>query len=196
MEQSSLKKPHLIIMVGIPGSGKSFFAEHFAETFKAPIVSFDHLRQKLFKTPTFSKDEDEIINQASNYLLSEIQKTGRTIVFEGQTDLRSDRAAIAKQAHDANYEPLFIWVQTEQVTAQKRAMKKNKDKPSLSLFQFNTKLKQFSPPHQNEKAIVISGKHTYASQLRIVLKQLIEPRSPANKPINTAPIRNRNRLIR
>jgi predicted kinase len=197
MKPLSLSKPHLIIMVGIPGSGKSFFAEHFADTFKAPFVNFHHFRKELFNFPTFDKDEEEIIGRVANYMLDEVLKTGRTVVYEGQTDLRANRSLIAKIARDADYEPLFVWVQTEPITAKKRSTKPNMDKPALSDEQFNIKLKRFSIPHQNEKAIVISGKHPYASQLKIVLKHLIEPRTQISEPVHVIhPSGNRNILIR
>jgi len=197
MKSSDTIKPHLIIMVGIPRSGKSFFAEHFAETFKAPIISFDKLRKEIFTNPSFSKDEDEIISKVASHVLDEVLKTKRTIIYEGQTNLRNERATIAKKAHDAGYEPLFIWVQTETIAAQKRATKSSIEKPSLSDEEFNDKLKHFSAPHQNEKAIVISGKHTYASQLKIVLKHLIQPRvSDVETASPVRPPMNRNFLIR
>jgi predicted kinase len=184
-------------MVGIPGSGKSFFAEHFADTFKAPIVSFHHFRQELFDSPTFSKDEEEIISRVTNRMLDELLKTGRTIVYEGQTGTRTDRALIAKRSRDAGYEPLFVWVQTEPLTAKKRTTKPGADKPTMNDEQFNTEVKRFSIPHQTEKAIVISGKHTYASQLKIVLKRLIEPRAQISEPAHIVrPSGNRNVLIR
>lgn len=170
-------KPHLIIMVGIPGSGKSFFAEHFATTFNAPIVSFDKLRQALFIPMALSDEEDIIINRVANYMLDEVLKTGRTVLYEGLTNLRNDRNLIAKKARDADYEPMFVWVQTELIDAKKRATKANGDKPALDDDRFKEKLKQFNSPHPSENPIVISGKHTYASQLKIVLKHLVEPRA-------------------
>jgi predicted kinase len=197
MKSLSLSKPHLIIMVGIPGSGKSYFAEHFADTFKAPIVSSHRFRKELFNNPTFSKDENEIISRVADYMLDEVLKTGRTIVYEGQTDFRADRANIAKKSKDAGYEPLFVWVQTEPSTAKNRATKPNPDKPNINNEQFNEMLKRFSTPHQSEKTVVISGKHTYASQLKIVLKRLVEPRLQNSEPTNVIrPNVNRNILIR
>lgn len=176
MKSLSLNKPHVIVMVGIPGSGKSFFAEQFADTFNAPLVSNGRLRDELFNEPTYSSDEQTIIRRVSDYMLDELYKTQRTFIYEGEADARIERHDIAKKARSAGYEPLFIWVQTESSTAKLRVKKTAPGKTTISPAQFDTALKHFSAPHANEKAVVISGKHTYASQLRIVLKRLVEPR--------------------
>ncbi len=176
MKSLSLSKPHVIVMVGIPGSGKSFFAEQFADTFKAPLVSNGRLRYELFNEPTYSNDEQAIISRVSDYMLDELYKTQRTFIFEGLADARMDRQLITKKARAAGYEPLFIWVQTESSTARLRVKKAAPGKTTISPSQFDSALKRFSAPHSSEKAVVISGKHTYASQLRIVLKRLVEPR--------------------
>jgi len=178
MKPSNTQKPHLIITVGIPGAGKSTFAEHFSETFKAPMISFEQLRKKVFNMTEFNEEQNEIMNQLTESVLDEALKTGRTIVYDGPTSRRIERGNISKKARDAGYEPLFVWVQTETNTAQKRATKNNPKKQNLSTEQFDIKLKKFSAPHVNEKAIVISGKHTYPSQLKIVLKNLVQPRVP------------------
>lgn len=176
MKSLSLSKPHVIVMVGIPGSGKSFFAEHFAETFGTPLVSFGRLRDELFNQPTYDTDEKAIIGRVADYMVEELHKTHQTFIYEGTADARTERQEIAKQARSAGYETLFVWVQTESTTAKLRTAKAIKGKSTVSPAQFDAALKHFSPPHANEKAVVISGKHTYASQLRIVLKRLVAPR--------------------
>jgi predicted kinase len=197
MKSAETNKPHLIITVGIPGSGKSFFAEHFADIFKAPIISFDLLRRRIFTNPAFNDDEDEIIIRLANHVLDEVLKTKRTVIYEGKTNLRADRVTIGKKAREAGYEPLFVWVQTEPSAAKLRAMKASVEKPAMTSDAFELKLKQFTVPNQAEKAIVISGKHTFASQLKIVLKHLIEPRVPAEEQNESSPPHaSRNYLIR
>lgn len=198
MKSSDSTKPHIIIMMGIPRSGKSFFAEHFAETFKSPIISFDRLRKEIFTYPSFSNDEDEIIAKVANYLLDEVLKTKRTVIYEGKTNLKSDRAKIIKKAKDAGYNPLLIWVQTEVSAARRRAIQSTVEKPALTVDEFDAKVRQFKVPTQNEKVIVISGKHTYASQMKLVLKHLIQPRNVDATTIDgtiRSPI-SRNHLIR
>ena len=197
MKSLNVNKPHLIITVGIPGSGKSYFAENFSETFKAPIISNWKLRKIIYKNPSFSIDEDKIIDNLIVSILDEVLKTGRTVIYDGLTSLKSDRISIAKKAKESGYEALFVWVQTEQSTALNRSTKSNKNSPLITVESFNSKLKQFSPPSRLAKTIVISGKHTFESQLKIVLKHLANPCvEKAQSERRTRTILKRNILIR
>ncbi len=183
MKSLSLSKPHIIIMVGIPGSGKSFFANYFAETFNSPIVSFSALHHELFSHQNLSNDERLIIDNLGDHILDELLKTKQTVVFDGHSDTRTDRQSLGKKAHLAGYETLFVWVQTESLAAKSRVTKAAKNQiPPMTVDQFETALKHFSPPHTLEKAVVISGKHTHASQLKVVLGRLVETR--ASLPIS------------
>lgn len=198
MKSLSLSKPHVIVMVGIPGAGKSTFAEHFAETFNAPLVSFGRLRQELFNQPTHSSDEQAIISRVSDYMLNELYKTNRTIILDGAADARTERHEIIKQSRSAGYEALFIWVQTESATAKTRVTKLISDKPTISPDQYDIIIRRFTPPSPTEKTVVISGKHTYASQLKIILKRLVEPRIEIleNKLPPERPTENRTIVVR
>ena len=169
MKPLSFSSPHLIIMTGIPGSGKSFFAEHFASTFNASFISSEKIMEDLTKDSAV--DQNTVIRIAS-FLLSELLKSGKTIIYEGSTDSRATRQALGKIARDNGYIPLLVWVQTESISARQRATKPRRDKAYLTDDQFDTILHRFTPPNTLEKPIVISGKHTYPSQLKIVLKHL------------------------
>lgn len=176
MKPLQLSKPHIVVMVGIPGSGKSFFAEHFATTFNASLISFDKIRTNLFQTPTRSSTEQAVVRRIADYMTGELLKTGRTIIYDGATESRTDRMNIAKLAKDAGYETLLVWVQTESSAAKLRATKPTRDKTNLTTDQFDSIIKRFTAPSASEKVVVISGKHTYATQLKIVLKNLVEPK--------------------
>jgi predicted kinase len=177
MKPLNLASPHLIIMVGIPGSGKTFFAEHFASTFSAPYVSAQQIASLSGGNST-----DESSSRLTKHLLEQLFKTGQTIIYEGASDTRSHRLELAKAARTHGYNPLLVWVQTESISAKQRATKAQKGTSALSSDQFDAALKRFTPPNVSEKAIVISGKHTYASQLKIVLKRLAEGRSAEAVP--------------
>ena len=176
MKVLGISKPHLVIMIGIPGSGKSFFAEHFAETFKAPIISFNKLRKNAPKLISHTQNDNKLVHDIADCMLDEVLKTERTVIYDGEANSRTERDNITKKAKQFGYEPLFVWVQTELLTAKKRAIRKTDNEFPLTAEEFDVKLKKFIAPSRSEKTIVISGKHTYPSQLKIVLKYLIEPR--------------------
>ena len=177
MKSLQLSEPHAIILVGIPGSGKSFFAEHFAETFNAPLISYANIRAKLFSKQHDERSETATVRKAAGILLAELLKTKQTIVFDGSTDTKAERLKISNVIESRGYRPVLLWVQTESNTAKARATKRTKDGHYLSDDEFVAALGSFMPPTKSENAIVISGKHTYASQLKIVLKRLTEARS-------------------
>lgn len=160
-------------MVGIPGSGKSFFAEHFAVTFNAPYVSFGRIAEQVFSSNGI--DNIDTVAAVADYLLAELLKTGQTVIYEGETDSRVNRQSLIKLARDNGYEPLMVWVQTESLASKDRAVRQRKAK-TLTSEQFDSAIKRFTPPNVTEKAVVISGKHTYASQLKIVLNRLTSSR--------------------
>lgn len=184
MKSLSLSKPHMIIMVGIPGSGKTFFAEKFAETFRAPYVS----REKLF---THLGASDAKIADAILFdQVTELLKTQQSIILEGPSTTRSDRSELTKKARAAGYETLLIWVQTDPVTAKNRSLKETKQTvSSLTAEEHDRQTKRFTAPSKLEKPVVISGQHTYASQAKVVLKKLSAPRAAISTHV-TAPIRN------
>ncbi|MBI3889304.1 hypothetical protein HY312_01855 [Candidatus Saccharibacteria bacterium] len=41
MKSLNLTKPHLIVVVGIPGAGKTYFGQQFSTTFNAPYLKYD-----------------------------------------------------------------------------------------------------------------------------------------------------------
>jgi predicted kinase len=187
MKSLSLSKPHLIVMVGVPGAGKSFFSDHFADTFSAPIVSWNAIRSDLFNEPTHAKEEDEIVGRVASALLEQLLKTGVTVLYEGGTHTRVSRQALAKQAAKAGYETLFVWVQVDTPTAKSRAKKQG-----ISSEVFDQHTRAFTSLAESEPFIVISGKHTYPTQLKIVLKRLSAPRVAAaaqSEPPRRAPER-------
>ena len=162
--------PHAIIMVGIPGSGKTTFAERFAETFQAPFIDDNKIAA--------TAQSGDLAELLSGMMFREITKTKRTLLFEGATHSRANRTRLAKEFKEKGYTPIFVWVQTDSKEARRRATKKN----GLSDDAFDTALKHFTAPTQQEKPIVLSGKHTYASQLKIVLKRIADDQRPQDTP--------------
>lgn len=189
MKSLSLSKPHLIVMVGITGAGKSFFAEQFAETFQAPLASRERIEKALDIDRIASKKIDALLDQQ----VTELFKTKQSFILDGRGHTKIDRQVLINKARTHNYETLLIWVQTEPTTAKQRSTKVAKDQPKrkpLTPEQHDAAVRRFAAPHATEKPIVISGKHTYATQAKIVLRKLAEPRADISVH-STTPARSR-----
>ncbi|MCA9342126.1 AAA family ATPase [Candidatus Saccharibacteria bacterium] len=164
MKSIQLSTPHLLVAVGLPGSGKTTFCQRFSDTFRAPFIN----------ASSFGHDSKTNVD-LSLAVLSEIMKTQQTILYEGETDLRRERQELAKFGREHGYEVLFIWVQTDESMANARATRRSKSNPfPLSSEEFRQRSAKFSPLHPTEKSLVISGMHTHASQAKVVLKRLTE----------------------
>lgn len=178
--------PHVIIMVGIPGSGKTTFAEHFAKTFQAPYINPRTISE-------LTGIDAEATEKVTKLLFDELLKTNRTLIYEGSTYMRTQRMALENMVTKAGYKALFVWVQTDPTESKRRATRKQKGITSLSNSAFDAAFRQFQNPTETEKPVVISGKHTYATQLKVVLKRLSTTRPdvpPALEQPRIVPGRN------
>lgn len=186
MKALNLAVPYVIFVIGKPGVGKTQFAMKFSETFGLPYIEADRLRRAISKEPVFSSSEQEIVDQLMTIQMNELFKTKTTFLLEGSTEARSVRQNLAKFTRSQGYEPLFVWVQTDDATAFGRATKSSKLNKHKTLIlspeQYAQLAKKFTPPLESERPVVISGKHTHGSQLKSVLKRLAlknRPQAPA-----------------
>lgn len=177
MKQLSLSTPRVIFLMGIPGAGKTYFARKFSETFKAPFIELDQIRKTLNPKPDYSRREDELISDLAHLQMQELFKTRCTFLYEGGLEVRAERQRLTKYVTDAGYLPLFVWVQTEFATAEKRAVKgmpgHSKDH-IISVERFDQLVNRFTTPDKTEKTVVLSGKHTYTTQARTLLRSISE----------------------
>lgn len=182
MKSLNLAQPQMLMIAGNPGAGKSFFARQFSETFDAPVVSVDRIRFELFANPTFSSDEADLVWRIAGYIIEELLKTNRSFVVDGGCNSRAERLRLSQSARRAGYAAPIIWVQTDVATCRVRALKRNPEKRSDDKYNaslteeiFDNLVRRFTEP-THEKHVVISGKHTYGTQARMVLRKLVADR--------------------
>lgn len=159
-------KIHLIMVYGVAGSGKSCFAEKFAETFGAAYVDLNGLRREIFAKPEYDEAETKVVRQIGVFVLKGVLKGKQTVVMEGGIETKKERDEIRRLLKQYGYEPLLLWVQTDQATARGRV------RGRMTKRQFEESVERMELPMEKEGAVVISGQHTFKTQMRIVLGQL------------------------
>jgi len=202
MEALTLSSPMVVMVVGGPGAGKSFFAGAFANTFGAALVSRDKIRWTLFANHTYSDNENAMVDQVADLLTTELFRAGKTFILDGGYNTKITREEIAKRAKKHNFRVLTIVVQVDEPTAKHRAENRHENTPgdhykqSLTAAQFAKQTKDYQAPEIDAGTVVISGKHNYATQARTVLKKMIESQNIAVPvPPTSSPRGNRGTFI-
>ena len=75
-------KPALIVVSGLPGTGKSYFCGKLAERLDFIILESDALRKTLFPLPTYSLTESSHLFQTIHMLIEELLKKGVPLILD------------------------------------------------------------------------------------------------------------------
>lgn len=213
MKELHLPVPTVFIMMGLPGAGKTFFAEQFAKIYNLPTISLDIIRHELFNDPTYTPSEQAIIGRMSDYMANELLRAKHSFIIDGTgNNIKTQRMSLGRKARESGFKTLVVWVQVDEPTAKLRALKPQPGKKGgaarrpLPPSTFEAWKKQLTVPN-GEAYVVVSGKHTFEAQHKMVLRKLAPPEATAIKePVNIitptpaarrmhTPVRPENRRI-
>lgn len=107
----------IVIVFGLPGSGKSFFASRLAKQLNAAYINSDQERIKMFKHRQYSEAERMAVYNHLYNKATEAIATGSNLVIDG-TFFRQD----LRQPYldELNESVIFIEIVTNKGTARKR----------------------------------------------------------------------------
>ena len=75
-------EPPLIVVSGLPGTGKSFLCRKVAEKLPFLILASDALRKVLFPTPQYDEQENKRLFSACHVLIEELLEKGIPVIFD------------------------------------------------------------------------------------------------------------------
>ena len=77
-----IAQPFLIVVSGLPGTGKSYFSRLLAQQVDCAIVESDALRRALFPVPGYSAQESQRLFQALHALIAELLGQGTAVLLD------------------------------------------------------------------------------------------------------------------
>ncbi len=184
-------KPILILLYGYPGSGKTYFARQLTEHIQIAHIHADRIRGELFEKPHYDKEENDAIAQLMDYMTGEFLNAGLSVIYDTNAMRASQRQALRNMARKAHVQPLLIWLQIDtessfartQIRDRRRADDKYAGPTDRATFD---RIAGGMQNPRNEEYIVISGKHTFGTQLSAIMKRLRElGLVPAVQEVNT-----------
>jgi len=75
-------EPFLIVVSGLPGTGKSYFCHQLAKRLPAIILESDVLRKALFSSPNYSAPESAHLFRVCHHLMESLLKKGISLIFD------------------------------------------------------------------------------------------------------------------
>ena len=75
-------EPILIVVSGLPGSGKTYFCNRLAERLAFVILESDALRKTLFSSPSYSSQESAALFETVHLLIEGLLKKGISLILD------------------------------------------------------------------------------------------------------------------
>lgn len=162
MEGNKVNKPRALLIFGAPCSGKSTFAEKFANKFG--LAFYDY--QQIADDEGFSRD-------TMLDIIKLILRTKQTILIEGGLDSEKDRSEIRNLLRSNGYEPALLWIQTDVSTIRSRLKSRFRSVSKAKKY-FDNNVASIEAPTDFEKPIILSGKHTFETQTKHAIAGLAD----------------------
>ena len=182
MGKITTKKPLFVLMYGMSGSGKTFFARQLCEQLQSVHLEADRIRTELFEKPSFSKEENHIVASLMAYMAGEFLRCGVSVVFDMQLPRVVQRKALRALAERNKAETITVWFQIDPDTAFNRAVRRDRRTADDRFAQemtpelFRTQLAALQNPGEKEAAVVVSGKHVFTMQKNTFFRELRQRR--------------------
>jgi predicted kinase len=119
-------EPPLIVVSGLPGTGKSFFCYKLAERLSFLILASDTLRKILFPSPEYSESENKRLFSACHVLIEELLKKGIPVIFDATNLLEHHREYLYRATERARAKLILVWVEAPTEVVRQRLLARKK----------------------------------------------------------------------
>lgn len=154
-------QPRAILVFGAPCSGKTTFCEKFAKQYRE-IAYFDLAELKA---------KHKLSRSLVLMLVEQLAKTEKTLIIEGEVGTEKAREEIRRIFRAAGYNVYTVWVQTDVSTIRTRLKTRYKTVAEAKKI-YDSVVPELEAPSEVESPIILSGKHTFETQLRHILQSL------------------------
>jgi predicted kinase len=119
-------EPPLIVISGLPGTGKSFFCRELAERLSFLVLASDALRKILFPSPQYQESENKRLFSACHILIEELLRKGIPVIFDATNLLEHHREYLYRAAERAGTKLILVWVEAPTEVVRQRLLAREK----------------------------------------------------------------------
>jgi predicted kinase len=113
-------KPFLIVLSGLPGTGKSYISRKLAERLPCVIVSSDTMRKALFPSPVYNAPENQRLFAAMHILIEDLLSKNIAILLDATNLVERHREHLYAIVHRLRLKLIIIRVEAPPEVVQER----------------------------------------------------------------------------
>ena len=171
---SDTKKTILIILSGLPGTGKSHLANIIADNLPITIIETDFIRHELFKNPNYTGNENAAVFSVCHALIEELLISNVSVLLDATNLLRKNRKRLYRIAENSDANMLLVALTApEDIVRDRLALRTSKPDPknnsSADISVYN-KLKETAQPILRQHYIIDSSLDIYPALHKILRK--------------------------
>lgn len=168
----------LFYTMGLPGAGKTTFAGGLSYWLDVEHLHGDKIGLELFRFPTFSPQERQLVYAEMNRRAGESLQAGRHVIYDAAVNTRAQRKRLIALARQHGGEAIGVWVQVPLPLAKQRAGKLRGSGligPVARLIPahiFDQYAAAFEAPTGDESVVLVAGNACFALQYRGLRRQI------------------------
>lgn len=116
----------IVVVLGLPGSGKSFFASRLATAIHADYINSDRLRKKMIARRTYSIKEKELVYNELLKQMRQAIKQNKNLVLDATFYKNQIRNKIKEETTDA-VEIVFVEIRANETLIKERLQLSRED---------------------------------------------------------------------
>lgn len=118
--------PLVVIVFGLPGSGKSYFAERLTECVNATYIGSDRIRNEIYRHKTYSDEEKKSVYQTMLSRMKECIGQKKNVILDA-TFYQEDIRKFFLEETKGNSTLFFIEIVADESVIRDRVEKKRKE---------------------------------------------------------------------
>jgi predicted kinase len=112
--------PVLVIVSGLPGTGKSYFSRKLAERLPSAVIESDALRKQLFTIPTYRAEESHRLFNACHRLIEELLSKGIPVILDATNLVEHHREPLYRIARRLGVKLIIVQVEAPRELVRQR----------------------------------------------------------------------------